>query len=100
MNTQFITPTPSKTMALQTINKLNRAQGREMITNDDDLKRRIVNFLGQRQIPALRHVEVTVDEGTVVIQGKVSSFYEKQLCLNCCQRVAGVVSIDDQVMVA
>jgi hypothetical protein len=29
----------------------------------------------------------------------VDSFYHKQLCLNCCQRVAGVVRLIDQIHV-
>jgi len=68
--------------------------------NDTDLKRRILSFLSQRHIPALRRVEIDVQNGTVAIQGRVNSFYEKQLCLSCCQRVAGVVRIVDLVEVA
>ena len=66
---------------------------------DAELERRIVNFLFQRYRPALRHVSVDVARGCVALRGSVNSFYEKQLCLNCCQRVAGVVQIDDRITV-
>ncbi len=64
------------------------------------LRRRVSNFLRQRNLPALRSVQVSVENGTVEIAGKVNSFYERQICLNCCQRVAGVVRIVDNVQVA
>jgi hypothetical protein len=67
---------------------------------DSELKRRILIFFFQRHLPALRNVEVAVDAGTVVIQGRVNSFYEKQVCLHCCRRVAGVVQVVDNVEVA
>ena len=67
---------------------------------DENLKRRVTNFLHQRNLPALRNIDVQVDEGTVEIAGKVNSFYEKQVCLNCCQRVAGVIQVVDHVEVA
>lgn len=67
---------------------------------DEDLKRRIINFLFQRHIATLRRINVDVRNGTVEVRGKVKSYYEKQVCLNCCQRVAGVVQIFDKVQVA
>lgn len=67
---------------------------------DQDLKRRVVSFLHERHVPGLRHLKVEVANGTVVLRGRVNSFYEKQLCQNCCRRVAGVVSLVDEVTVA
>ncbi len=67
---------------------------------DADLKRRIVNFLWQRHIPSIRRISVDVENGRVIMQGKVGSFYEKQLCINCCQRVAGVLRLVDRIEVA
>ncbi len=72
----------------------------EDFQRDQDLQRRIESFLFQRHIGALRRVHVAVNNGCVAIQGRVNSFHEKQLCLNCCQRVAGVTRITDQVEVA
>jgi osmotically-inducible protein OsmY len=66
---------------------------------DSDLRRRIVNFLHQRHVPSLRTIEVDVQEGVVTMRGGVESFYHKQLCLNCCQRVAGVVRLVDEIQV-
>ncbi len=64
-----------------------------------DLKRRVRNFLWQRGTAALRSIDVEADNGTVVLRGKVPSYYARQLCLNCCQHVAGVVRVVDEVKV-
>jgi osmotically-inducible protein OsmY len=66
---------------------------------DRELERRVANFLAQH-FPRLRTVEVEASQGVVTINGLVNSFYERQLCINCCQRVAGVTSLIDKVEVA
>ena len=68
--------------------------------SDRDLERRVVSFLHDRHVPGLRHLNVSADNGTVFLRGRVNSFYEMQLCQNCCQRVAGVVRLVNEVTVA
>jgi len=68
-------------------------------SHDRDLERRVVNYLLGHKIPALRRIEVEADNGTVVVRGQVPSFYQKQLCIHCSRRVAGVVRLVDQVKV-
>ena len=67
---------------------------------DDDLRDRIQSYLSSRHFPAFRELEVEVDNGTVTLSGKVDSYYEKQVALNCCGRVAGVLQTVDDVEVA
>jgi len=57
----------------------------------------VVNYLLGRKMPALRHIEVQADNGTVTLRGRVTTFFQKQLCLNCCRRVAGVIDLVDRV---
>lgn len=66
-------------------------------TTDRDLERRVVNYLNERHVPGLRHLEVEAHNGTVTVSGRVSSFYEKQLCQAVCCRVAGVVRYIDDI---
>jgi osmotically-inducible protein OsmY len=66
---------------------------------DRDLERRVVSYLLGRHVPSLRHLAVQANNGTVTLQGSVRSFYEKQLCQHCCQRVAGVVRLVDDIVV-
>ncbi|HET6882328.1 MAG TPA: BON domain-containing protein [Pirellulales bacterium] len=67
---------------------------------DRDLERRVVNYLAERHVPALRYLEVEAHNGTVTLRGRVQSFYEKQLCQAVCRRVAGVVRFVDAIDVA
>ena len=59
---------------------------------DDDraLERRVVSFLQAKHVPGLRQLEVKAESGIVTVSGRVQTFYEKQLCNQCCRRVAGV----------
>jgi osmotically-inducible protein OsmY len=65
---------------------------------DSDLRRRVELFLQQKGIASLKSVEVDVRGGRVTLQGRVRSFYERQLCL-CCQHVAGVLAVIDDLQV-
>jgi osmotically-inducible protein OsmY len=64
---------------------------------DEDLRRRISSFLGSRHFPAFRRLEVKVAAGAVTLRGHVGSYYEKQVALDTCRRVAGVLCTIDQV---
>ena len=86
------------TTALSPVSETNETNC--VLAGDYDLARRVLSFLAQRQMPALRRILVEVQNGTVVLKGRVQSFYERQLCLSCCQRVAGVVRLIDQIEVA
>lgn len=66
---------------------------------DEDLRRRISSFLGSRHFPAFRRLEVNVAAGAVTLRGQVGSYYEKQVALDTCRRVAGVLSTIDEVEV-
>jgi osmotically-inducible protein OsmY len=68
-------------------------------TVDADLEGRIRIFLAQKNASALQRIAVSASEGTVRVRGRVHSFYEKQLCLNCCQHVAGVIRVIDEIEV-
>lgn len=67
--------------------------------NDRDVERRVINYLSRQHFPGLRSVEVESSQGVVTIRGRVKSFHERQLCINCCQRVAGVVQFNDEIQV-
>ena len=64
-----------------------------------DLETRIRIFLAGQGVAALRRITVSANGGTVTLCGRVGSFYEKQLCLNCCRHVAGVIQIIDEIQV-
>ncbi len=67
--------------------------------SDEQLQRRVTNFLWQRHFPGLRSLKIEARAGTITVRGKVRSFYEKQLCQHSCRRVAGVLKLIDEVEV-
>jgi osmotically-inducible protein OsmY len=60
------------------------------LDDDRELERRVVSFLETKHVPGLRHLAVKAQSGVVTVSGRVQTFYEKQLCNQCCRRVAGV----------
>lgn len=66
--------------------------------SDEVCQNRIQQMLyGSR--PEFRNLRITSNRGTVTVQGRVASFYLRQLAIQCCQRAAGVFRIDDQLQV-
>jgi osmotically-inducible protein OsmY len=68
--------------------------------HDRDLESRVRNYLVGYKMPALGHVRVVAEDGSVFLSGRLCSFYQKQLCINCCRRVAGVIRLIDQLEVS
>jgi osmotically-inducible protein OsmY len=66
---------------------------------DHDVCARVKSFLFSRHLPGIRELEVEVNHGTVTLSGTVNSYYEKQVALNSCQRVAGVLKMVDRMEV-
>ena len=65
---------------------------------DSDLKRRVELFLQKKGVTSLPKLKIEVESGQVMLQGTVRSFYERQLCI-CCQHVAGVSRVVDELKV-
>ena len=63
---------------------------------DEDLRRRVTNFLVEQEA-LIEQLEVHADRGSVVVTGIVESNLDKEKCLSCCQRVAGVIKLIDQI---
>lgn len=71
----------------------------EETQSDRDLERRVTSFLVTRHVPGLRNLAVEAQNGIVTVSGQVLTFYEKQLCNQCCRRVAGVLELINAVNV-
>lgn len=65
----------------------------------NDLQRRILNFLHHRGVGSVRKISVDVDGGVVTLRGTVSTFYERQICISCCEHVSGVLRLIDKLNV-
>jgi len=68
--------------------------------SDRDLEQDVTARLLNRHVPALRRVGVRAERGTITLRGTVTSFYQKQLCIQACRAVPGVVALVDEVEVS
>ena len=68
-------------------------------TPDQICQNRIEGLLRDQPHRELQEIQISSDRGTITMQGRVSSFYLRQLCIRCCQQAAGVLQINDQLQV-
>ena len=66
---------------------------------DHDIQQRVTNFLATRRFPGFQNLHVSVEDGFVTVSGSLDSYYAKQVALNTCQRVAGVIQLVDGIEV-
>ena len=71
-----------------------------VLLSDRDLEHHVMVQLLDRSSAALRQIVVRADNGTVTLRGTVTSFYQKQLCIQACRAVPGVMALVDEVEVA
>ena len=64
---------------------------------DCDLVQRVKRFLHQKGYAPHQMLEISVERGTVVVQGRVPTFYLRQIAVECIKRVAGVTPIVDLI---
>jgi len=65
--------------------------------SDLALETRILQFLSSRHVPGLRNLCVRAKNGIVTVTGRVLTFYEKQLCNQCCRMVPGILQLINAV---
>jgi osmotically-inducible protein OsmY len=72
----------------------------KLSSTDLALHEQIVSHLTETRRANIARLAVEVDCGCVTLQGRVDTFYERQIAITCCQSAAGVSQIIDQVEVA
>jgi len=66
---------------------------------DLDLQNRVSLYLDSQHFPSFKKLKIEADRGCVTVMGTLYSFYERQVAINSCQQVAGVLKLIDQIMV-
>jgi osmotically-inducible protein OsmY len=65
---------------------------------DADLRHRVISFL-KTWSTVEGNITVDVVQGVVKIQGRVGSFHDRWLLSGCCSHVAGVLRVEDNLIV-
>lgn len=66
---------------------------------DGDLLQRVTRFLHQKGYPPHLALEISIEQGVVVVQGRVPTFYLRQIAVECIKHVAGVARVIDLIKV-
>lgn len=66
---------------------------------DSDLQTRITSHLATRGYPSFRDLTVRVSKGVVTVDGRLPSYYVRQIAIETCRRVAGVMQVIDAIQV-
>jgi osmotically-inducible protein OsmY len=66
---------------------------------DGELRRRVFDYLRRRGIRGSDTVRLTVGNGSVLLEGNVTSSFVKRRCVDCCRHVAGVINVIDRLVV-
>jgi len=66
---------------------------------DLDLENRVCRYLSSQHFPSLKKLTIEAERGCVTVVGTVYSFYERQVAINSCHQVAGVLKLIDQIVV-
>jgi len=69
------------------------------VPNDRELEARVVNNLALHHVPGVRWLHIQALNGVVTLRGRVRSFHQRQRCIHCTRRVAGVFELVDQLEV-
>jgi osmotically-inducible protein OsmY len=56
-----------------------------------------MTFLHVRGIPGVSSLSVDIDGNHVILSGTMPSLQAKRWCIECCRRVAGVMSVTDEL---
>ena len=64
-----------------------------------DLRRRLNRLLDQQGYGPHRTLALSVERDVVVVQGRVPTYYLRQVAVDCLQRVAGVTQVIDRIEV-
>ena len=75
----------------------------EQLAVDDganaELRDRVKQFLGSQHFASFRKLDVGILGDSVIIDGSVPSFHERQLAVALCRHVAGVHRVIDRLIV-
>jgi len=69
-------------------------------TADRLLADQISTHLAETNRASLKRLSIAVRSGEVTLRGSVTSYYERQIAIQACRMLAGIVRVNDAVEVA
>lgn len=64
---------------------------------DRELLQQVKSSFHDRGYRSIRTLEIQIERGTAVLQGRVPTFYMRQIAVECVKRLTGVTQIIDRI---
>jgi osmotically-inducible protein OsmY len=82
---------------LQRSNEMSLAEMSDSDEADRELLQQVKSSLHQLGYRAIGTLEIQIERGTAVLQGRVPTFYLRQIAVECVKRMTGVTQIIDRI---
>ena len=70
-----------------------------MVVADDELEAQLRTMLAIRHLPSLNRISIRVVDATVFLAGTVMTYFERNVCEECCRQISGVASVCNDIQV-
>lgn len=67
--------------------------------SDDLLRQRLMLRLQQRNYVSHRRLRIDVEDGVVIVQGRLPSYFLRQVAIECLKHAPGVARVEDRIKV-
>ena len=70
-----------------------------MMAADDEIEEQLRTMLAIRHLPSLNRIAIRVVDCVVFLAGTVMTYFERNVCEECCRQIPGVAGICNEIEV-
>ncbi len=70
-----------------------------MLAADDELEGQLRAMLAIRHLPSLNRISVRVVDAVIFLGGTVMTYFERNVCEECCRQIPGVAGVCNEIEV-
>jgi hypothetical protein len=67
--------------------------------SDDEVAGQVRAMLAVRHLPSLERIIVEVSDSVIRLGGSVMTYFERNVCEECCRQIPGIVAIHNEIHV-
>ena len=70
-----------------------------MLVADDEIEEQVRAMLAVRHLPSLSRISIRVVDAVVFLAGTVITYFERNVCEECCRQIPGVSGVCNDIQV-
>ncbi|MGA0038839.1 MAG: BON domain-containing protein [Pirellulales bacterium] len=70
-----------------------------MMAADDEIEEQLRTMLAIRHLPSLNRIAIRVVDGVVFLAGSVMTYFERNVCEECCRQIPGFAGVCNEIVV-